>query len=122
MNCATLAEGDHRSSNGAQHQSPPRRPDGRDECRRREEAAYRHSKLPIITADSLAEAAEKAVKRTEEVTMAILINKKTRVITQGISGKAGKFHTEQCMLYGSHYVGGVTPGKGGQRDSRTSGF
>jgi len=46
--------------------------------------------------------------------MAILINKKTRVITQGISGKAGKFHTEQCMLYGSQFVGGVTPGKGGQ--------
>jgi succinyl-CoA synthetase alpha subunit len=46
--------------------------------------------------------------------MAILINKKTRVITQGISGKSGKFHTEQCMLYGSHFVGGVTPGKEGQ--------
>lgn len=46
--------------------------------------------------------------------MAILINKKTKVITQGISGKAGKFHTEQCMLYGSNFVGGVTPGKGGQ--------
>ncbi|MGD0664889.1 MAG: succinate--CoA ligase subunit alpha [Rhabdochlamydiaceae bacterium] len=46
--------------------------------------------------------------------MAILINKKTRVITQGISGKAGKFHTEQCLAYGSDFVGGVTPGKGGQ--------
>lgn len=46
--------------------------------------------------------------------MAILINKKTRVITQGISGKSGRFHTEQCMLYGSHFVGGVTPGKKGQ--------
>jgi succinyl-CoA synthetase alpha subunit len=37
------------------------------------------------------------------------------VITQGISGKAGKFHTEQCILYGSNFVGGVTPGKGGQQ-------
>lgn len=46
--------------------------------------------------------------------MAILINKNTKVITQGISGKAGRFHTEQCMLYGSQFVGGVTPGKGGQ--------
>lgn len=46
--------------------------------------------------------------------MAILIHKKTRVITQGISGKAGKFHTEQCIEYGSDFVGGVTPGKGGQ--------
>jgi succinyl-CoA synthetase alpha subunit len=46
--------------------------------------------------------------------MAILIHKKTKVITQGITGQAGKFHTEQCLLYGSHFVGGVTPGKGGQ--------
>lgn len=45
--------------------------------------------------------------------MAILINKKTKVITQGITGQAGKFHTEQCLQYGSHFVGGVTPGKGG---------
>lgn len=46
--------------------------------------------------------------------MAILANKNTRVITQGITGKAGKFHTEQCLAYGSNFVGGVTPGKGGQ--------
>ena len=46
--------------------------------------------------------------------MAILIGKNTRVITQGITGKAGSFHTEQCMEYGSNFVGGVTPGKGGQ--------
>src|SRR5271169_1618394 len=46
--------------------------------------------------------------------MGILINKKTRVITQGISGKAGSYHTEQGLLYGSKFVGGVTPGKGGQ--------
>lgn len=46
--------------------------------------------------------------------MAILINKKTRVITQGLSGKAGRFHTEQGLLYGSQFVGGVTPGKRGQ--------
>ncbi len=47
--------------------------------------------------------------------MAILINKGTKVITQGITGKAGQFHTEQCIAYGSRFVGGVTPGKGGQR-------
>lgn len=46
--------------------------------------------------------------------MAILVNKETKVITQGISGKAGRFHTEQGLLYGSNFVGGVTPGKGGQ--------
>ncbi len=46
--------------------------------------------------------------------MAILINKKTRVITQGISGKAGRFHTEQGHAVWLNLVGGVTPGKGGQ--------
>jgi len=46
--------------------------------------------------------------------MAILVNKATKVITQGITGKAGRFHTEQCIAYGSKFVGGVTPGKGGQ--------
>lgn len=46
--------------------------------------------------------------------MAILINKKTKIITQGITGQAGRFHTEASMAYGSHYVGGVTPGKGGE--------
>lgn len=46
--------------------------------------------------------------------MGILIKDSTRVITQGITGKAGSFHTEQCIAYGSHFVGGVTPGKGGQ--------
>lgn len=46
--------------------------------------------------------------------MAVLIDKETKVITQGITGKAGSFHTEQGIAYGSTYVGGVTPGKGGQ--------
>lgn len=46
--------------------------------------------------------------------MAILVNKETKVITQGITGKSGEFHTEQCLKYGSKFVGGVTPGKGGQ--------
>ncbi|MCB1073131.1 MAG: succinate--CoA ligase subunit alpha [Chlamydiales bacterium] len=46
--------------------------------------------------------------------MTILVNKKTKVITQGITGKSGQFHTEQCIQYGSKFVGGVTPGKGGQ--------
>jgi len=45
--------------------------------------------------------------------MSILVNKNTRIITQGITGKAGRFHTEQGMLYAPTYVGGVTPGKGG---------
>lgn len=46
--------------------------------------------------------------------MAILVNKDTKVITQGITGKAGRFHTEQGLAYGTKFVGGVTPGKGGE--------
>ncbi len=45
--------------------------------------------------------------------MAILINKETRVICQGITGAQGTFHSEQCAAYGTKMVGGVTPGKGG---------
>ncbi len=45
--------------------------------------------------------------------MAILVNKKTKVIVQGLSGRAGRFHAEQCLEYGTKVVGGVTPGKGG---------
>ena len=46
--------------------------------------------------------------------MSILINRSTRVICQGITGKAGRFHTQQCVQYGTRMVGGVTPGKGGE--------
>ena len=45
--------------------------------------------------------------------MSILINKDTKIICQGITGSQGSFHTEQCLKYGSKFVGGVTPGKGG---------
>ncbi|RMF39623.1 MAG: succinate--CoA ligase subunit alpha [Planctomycetota bacterium] len=46
--------------------------------------------------------------------MSILIHKETRVLTQGITGSAGEFHTRGCLEYGTQMVGGVTPGKGGQ--------
>ncbi|HEV3166836.1 MAG TPA: succinate--CoA ligase subunit alpha [Isosphaeraceae bacterium] len=45
--------------------------------------------------------------------MSILVNKSTRLICQGITGKAGAFHSEQCKKYGTNLVGGVTPGRGG---------
>jgi succinyl-CoA synthetase alpha subunit len=45
--------------------------------------------------------------------MSILVDKDTRLICQGITGKAGAFHSEQCRDYGTNLVGGVTPGKGG---------
>ncbi len=47
--------------------------------------------------------------------MSILVNKDTRVICQGITGKAGAFHTAQCLNYGTKMVGGVSPGKGGTK-------
>lgn len=46
--------------------------------------------------------------------MSILADRNTRVICQGITGKAGEFHTRQCIEYGTRVVGGVTPGKGGE--------
>ena len=45
--------------------------------------------------------------------MSILVDKSTRVLCQGITGTAGSFHTDQCLAYGSQFVGGVTPKKGG---------
>jgi len=47
--------------------------------------------------------------------MSILVDKNTRVICQGFTGKQGTFHSEQAIAYGTQLVGGVTPGKGGSR-------
>nr|HID57942.1 succinate--CoA ligase subunit alpha [Desulfobacterales bacterium] len=46
--------------------------------------------------------------------MSILVNEQTRVVVQGITGREGSFHTQQCIAYGTKVVAGVTPGKGGQ--------
>ena len=46
--------------------------------------------------------------------MSIFVNKETRLVVQGITGKEGQFHTRQCIEYGTNVVAGVTPGKGGQ--------
>src|SRR3954462_12728280 len=47
--------------------------------------------------------------------MSVLVNKETRVICQGITGKYGGFHSSQCRAYGTKLVAGETPGKGGQK-------
>ena len=46
--------------------------------------------------------------------MAIFVDQNTRLAVQGLTGREGRFHTAQCMAYGTHVVAGVTPGKGGQ--------
>ncbi len=48
--------------------------------------------------------------------MSILVNQDTRLICQGITGRAGAFHSEKCQEYGTNLVCGVTPGKGGQTE------
>ena len=52
--------------------------------------------------------------------MSILVNKNTKVITQGMTGATGTFHTQQALAYGTQMVGGVTPGKGGTTHSETN--
>ena len=47
--------------------------------------------------------------------MSVLIDKKTKIIVQGFTGKMGSFHAEEMIKYGSNVVGGVTPGKGGMK-------
>jgi succinyl-CoA synthetase alpha subunit len=54
--------------------------------------------------------------------MSILVNKKTRVLVQGITGREGSFHARMCREYGTHIVAGVTPGKGGTTHEGTPVF
>jgi succinyl-CoA synthetase alpha subunit len=51
--------------------------------------------------------------------MSVLVDKNTRLLVQGITGKAGGFHAKQCMEYGTNVVAGVTPGRGGEKFEKT---
>ncbi|MCL4791277.1 MAG: succinate--CoA ligase subunit alpha, partial [Gammaproteobacteria bacterium] len=46
--------------------------------------------------------------------MSILVNKNSRIICQGLTGRQGSFHAQQCIEYGTQIVAGVTPGRGGE--------
>ncbi len=76
------------------------------------------SGLPIIAADTMAEAAQKVVAAASgSEAMSILIDKNTRVVTQGITGKTGQFHTRLCREYAngkSCFVAGVNPKRAGE--------
>ena len=77
----------------------------------------KESKINYIEASTLEDAANKAVKALKELgekLMSILIDKKTKILVQGFTGKFGSFHAEEMIKYGTSVVGGVTPGKGGQ--------
>ncbi len=57
---------------------------------------------------------EDKVTEKEVSAVAILVNKDTKVLVQGITGREGEFHTKLMLEYGTKIVAGVTPGKGGQ--------
>ena len=125
MKCDTIAEGVVAASKAVSLKVPlVVRMKGTNEELGRKILA--ESGLPIITANNMAEAAERIVgpRRSRQLretlgttTMSILVNRNTKVITQGITGKTGQFHTRMCREYANGrdcFVAGVNPKKAGE--------
>ena len=71
------------------------------------------SGLNFATADTMDEAADKVVALARRPVMAVLLDKNTRLLVQGLTGREGTFHAKAAAAYHTTVVGGVTPGKGG---------
>ena len=96
----------------------------RHQCRARArdpQANPASTSSPPTTSTMRREDRQRRVKEGRQL-MAILVDRNTKVICQGITGTQGTFHTEQAIAYGTQMVGGVTPGKGGTHASRPPGL
>ena len=70
-------------------------------------------RISTVSVDAVRELLDACRKMDGSLTVSILVDKNTKVITQGMTGDTGTFHTEQALAYGTQMVAGVTPGKGG---------
>src|SRR5262249_58985578 len=91
----------------------PRRPDGRDERRARARDPRRVGPRHHQRERHARRRAEGRGRGGAEPAMSVLIDRTTRVVTQGITGATGQLHTRLCREYGTQMVAGVTPGRGG---------